>query len=169
MSWQVIWAFIPPALFEYLMKNEYKNMEKVCTSENVHLQLNCAVSQGKTKARAIKNLLLDFENDEDVKKVRILYNLIKHHGTIHIKGLGINFLFLMIGVEGISVETLNRKEFSVEDIESMLWIYHQKFQVYFNSFIQLIMPDDYLNNSCNSEEMINTNLKMHEFQQKLKD
>lgn len=31
------------------------------------------------------------------------------------------------------------------------------------------MPDDYLNNSCDLEEMINTNLKMHEFQQKLKD
>ena len=121
------------------------------------------------KARAIKNLLLNFENDEDVKEVRTLYNSIKHHGTIHIKGLGINFFSLMITVEGVSVKTLNREEFSIEDIESMLWIYHQKFQVYFNSLIQLIMPDDYLNNSCDLEEMINTNLKMHEFQQKLKD
>lgn len=169
MSWQVIWAFIQPASFEYLMKKNYKNMEKECTRENVHIQLNCAVSQGVDKARAIKNLLLDFENDEDVKEVRNLYNSIKHHGTIHIKGLGMNFSSLIIGVEGISVETLNRKEFSVEDIESLLWIYHQKFQVYFNSLIQLIMPDDYLNNSCDLEEMINTNLKMHEFQQKLKD
>lgn len=169
MSWQVIWAFIQPASFEYIIKNEYKNMEKVCTSENVHLQLNCAVSQGMDKARAIKNLLLNFENDEDVKEVRTLYNSIKHHGTIHIKGLGINFSSLMITVEGVSVKTLNREEFSIEDIESMLWIYHQKFQVYFNSLIQLIMPDDYLNNSCDLEEMINTNLKMHEFQQKLKD
>lgn len=166
MSWQVIWSYIQPASFEYLMKQEYKDMEKVCTSENVHLQLNCAISQGVEKVNEIKKLLSEFENDEDVKTLRNLYNSIKHHGTIHIKGLGANFTSLAIGVNGGSIKTLSRKEFSVEDIESMLWIYHQKFQVYFNSLIQLIMPEDYLNTSVALGEMIMATLEMKEIQDK---
>ena len=46
VSWQVVWAYIQPSSLEYLMKNEYKEMEKECTRESVHSQLNCIISQG---------------------------------------------------------------------------------------------------------------------------
>ena len=100
-------------------------MEKNCTSENVHLQLNCAISQGVKRAHAIKELLSEFENDELVKKLRKLYNSIKHHGTIYIKGLGANFTSLAIGLNGGTIKTLGREEISIGDIESLLWDYHQ--------------------------------------------
>lgn len=46
VSWQVVWAYIQPSSLEYLVKNEYKEMEKECTRESVHSQLNCIISQG---------------------------------------------------------------------------------------------------------------------------
>ena len=95
-----------------------------------------------------------------VKKLRKLYNSIKHHGTIYIKGLGANFTSLAIGVNGGNIKTLGKEEISIGDIESLLWDYHQKFQVYFNSLIQLIMPEDYLNTSITWGEMITATLEM---------
>ena len=39
ISWQVVWAFIQPSSFDYLIHQKYKEMEKECTRESVHCQL----------------------------------------------------------------------------------------------------------------------------------
>ena len=74
ISWKVIWAYIQPTSFEYLINRKYKEMEKECTSENLHLQLNCAISQrsaGFTQAERIKQFLINFEKDSDVGSMKV--------------------------------------------------------------------------------------------------
>ena len=145
LSWQVIWAYVQPASFEYLLTNEHKKMENECNRENLKAQLDCAISQKCLKATRIKQIMMDFDNDPDVMKLRTLYNSLKHRGIIHFDGLGENFKTMMIQIEGKSIQMLSREEYTVETVENMLFTYHQKFQLYFNNLIAEIIPDDYLN------------------------
>lgn len=54
LSWQVIWAYIQPSSFAYLLNQNYKDMEQWCDSETVHTQLNCAISQQKLEICSCK-------------------------------------------------------------------------------------------------------------------
>ena len=164
ISWQVIWAFIQPSSFDYLVHQKYKEMEKECTSENVHLQLNCAISQGGAGvviAEKIKHLLTDFENDEDVLNLRSLYNSIKHHGMIHFEGLGAKNDTMFVSLNGRATPVLSRKSYKIEDLEKLLYSYHFKFGSFFNSLIAEIMPEDYKETKVQFIDYLNTLLKMN--------
>lgn len=164
LSWQVIWAYIQPSSFEYLMLQKYKKMEKECNRDTLLAQLECAISQKSTEAMKLKELLGSFDNDPDVMKLRSLNNSIKHQGTIHFKGLGANFANMSANVNGNAITILSRKSYSVEYIENLLFIYHDKFQKYFNKLITNIMPDDYLTNKVSLVDYIETVLAMNEIQ-----
>lgn len=164
ISWQVLWAYIQPASFEYLVKQKYVEMEKECTSENVHLQLNCAIAQhgiNALQAQRLKDILTAFEIDLDVKKLRSLYNAIKHHGMIHFKGLGANFSEMSLGFNGKSTPILCRKSYTMEEIEELLYAYHFKFERYFNSIIAEIIPIDYFETKVKIEDYLNTVIRMN--------
>ncbi len=164
ISWQVIWAYIQPTSFDYLIHQKYKEMEKECTSENVHLQLICAISQGGAGvvlAEKIKQLLSDFEKDEDVLKLRALYNSIKHHGMIHFEGLGAKNDTMFVSLNGRQTPVLSRKSYTVEELEDLLFSYHFKFETFFNSLIEAVMPDDYKETKVSLIDYINTLLKMN--------
>lgn len=143
LSWQVVWAYIQPASFEYLLNFRHKEMEDECDRDNLFEQLNCAISQKAIKAERLKLILKDFDNDADVMKLRRINNSIKHHGTIHFDGLGENFSEMMCSINGKSAKILSRNSFTIEEIEALLFKYHSKFQSYFNSIINEIMPNDY--------------------------
>ena len=161
LSWQVIWAYVQPASFEYLLSNEHKKMENECNRDNLKAQLDCAISQRNLKAVRIKQIMVEFDNDTDVKRLRTLYNSLKHRGIIHFEGLGANFKTMMMQVEGKNIQTLSREEYTVETVENMLFTYHQKFQQYFNKIIAEIIPDDYLNKKVSFIDYINTALQMN--------
>ena len=144
LSWQVIWAYIQPASFEYLLNFKHKEMEDQCNRENLCTQLDCAISQNVVKAEKLKSIMKDFDNDADVMRLRRLNNSIKHHGTIHFENLGANFSSMMFPIDGGTVKTLSRNTYTVAEIEDLLYTYHTKFQIYFNSIINEIMPVDYL-------------------------
>lgn len=164
LSWQVIWAYIQPSSFQYLLQYKYKKMEKECNRDNLLAQLECAISQKNTDAIELKSILVNFDNDADVMKLRSLNNSIKHHGTIHFKGLGANFTNMMMNVNGNSIDILSRKSYSVSEIESLLFAYHEKFQIYFNKLIEQIMPEDYLYNTVSLGDYLETILEMNEVQ-----
>ncbi len=150
--------------FDYLVHQKYKEMEKECTSENVHLQLNCAISQGGAGvviAEKLKQLLTEFENDEEVLKLRALYNSIKHHGMIHFEGLGAKNDTMFVTLNGRSIPVLLRKSYRVEDLEELLFSYHFKFEIFFNSLIKEIMPDGYKDAKVPLIDYFNTLLKMN--------
>ena len=149
ISWQVIWAYIQPSSLEYLMKQEYKKMEKECNRDNVLQQLNCVISQRSidfTKAERLKNIMTDFDNNYNTIKLRAIYNGIKHHGTVHFKGLGENFESFGVAVAGKCPPMLCRKSYTVEEIENILFDYHCAFKKYFNEIVDAIMPSEYLDN-----------------------
>lgn len=166
LSWQVIWAYIQPASFEYLLTNKHKKMENECNRDNLKAQLDCAISQKKLEAVRIKHIMVEFDDDMDVKKLRTLYNSLKHRGIIHFEGLGENSKTMMMQVEGKGIPILCREEYTVETVETMLFTYHQKFQQYFNKIIEEIIPDDYLNKKVSFIDYINTSLKMSSIQNK---
>lgn len=159
LSWQVIWAYIQPSSFEYLMSFKHKDMEVECNRENLCMQLDCAISQNVIKATTLKTIMKDFDDDSDVIRLRKLNNSIKHHGTIHFENLGANFTSMMFTLNGETVKTLSRKTYSVGEIEELLFTYHMKFQIYFNKIIKEIIPDDYYE----------TNVSLHEYYDVLKD
>ena len=160
ICWQVIWAYIYPSSLEALMKNEYKKIEKKCTKRSVHYRLKNLIAQGQTDLENLKKLLSKFEKDKDIKKLRTLYNSLKHHGTIHFQGLGANFASMMMSVEGSKIPTLSRESYTFENIEDLLYKYHFKFKKYFNKIIQSIIPEDYFNNTVPFGEYISTILQM---------
>ena len=168
LSWQVVWAYIQPSSLEYLLKMEYKKMEKECDRDNLHAQLDCLIAQNNMKAIKLKKHIEQFDNDENVMKLRTLNNSIKHHGTIHFDGLGENFSSMMVVVKGNKISTLSRKSYKVEEIENLLFEYHVKFQEYFNTIIDEIIPEEYLDNKISFGTFIEMMLEMNEVQNKEK-
>jgi len=158
LSWQVIWAYVQPASLEYLMNQKYKEMEKECTRESLRAQLECSISLhgvGLTKAKELKTLFENFDSDADVKELRRVYNIVKHQGTIHIEGLGLNEEHMMIVIGNNAPPMLHRESFSVEKLERLLLTYNDKFIEYMNSILSVIMPEDYLDNKINLDDAFN--------------
>lgn len=166
LSWQVVWAYIQPSSFEYLMSMNYKKMEKECSRDNLHEQIDCAIAQHNAKASKLKNILKDFDDDSDVMQLRTLNNSLKHHGTIHFEGLGANFSSMMLSINGKAVSTLSRATYTIEEVEDLLLAYHVKFQKYFNAIIDEVIPDDYLENRVPFATYINTLIEMENAQTK---
>lgn len=163
LSWQVIWAYIQPSSFEYLIEQKYKEMEKECDRDNIHIQLNCIISQGGvgiTQAQRLKRLLTDFENDDTIKKLRSIYNSLKHHGTIHFCELGPQLNTMLTPVNGRKIPILSRKSYSIQEIEELLFSYHFKFKEYFNTLIREIMPADYKDGKVPFVDYYNTLIRM---------
>lgn len=139
-------------------------MERDCERDNLLEQLDCAIAQKSMKAEQIKNIMTDFDNDKDVIKLRTLYNSLKHRGTIHFVGLGANDKTMLLQVQGKNISILSREEYTVDEVENILFTYHQKFQIYFKNLIVQIIPIDYLNKKVSFIDYVNTALKMNAIQ-----
>ena len=139
-------------------------MEHDCERDSLLAQLNCAIAQKSMKAERIKDIMTNFDNDKNVIKLRILCNSLKHCGTIHFVGLGANDKTMLLQVGGKNISILSREEYTVDEVENILFIYHQKFQLYFNDLITEIIPIDYLNKKLSFIDYVNTALKMSAIQ-----
>lgn len=164
LSWQVVWAYIQPSSFEYLMSMNYKKMEKECNRDNLHKQIDCAIAQHNLQAIKLKGFLKGFDEDSDVMKLRTLNNSLKHHGTIHFEGLGANFSSMLLPINGEKVSTLSRATYTLEEVEDLLLSYHNKFQNYFNAIIDEVIPSDYLDSRVPFTTYINTLIEMKKAQ-----
>lgn len=163
LSWQVVWSYVQPTSFEYLIMQKYKDIEKECTRDNLLAQLNCAIfqrCQGSTKAEKLKQIIIDFDNDSDVIMLRKIYNQLKHNGTVHFEELGIQLDSMMMTVDERKINTLSRPSYSFECFENILNKYHNKFVEYFNLIINEIMPSDYFVDKVSFEDYIKISLKM---------
>ena len=157
ISWQVIWAYIQPISLEYLMHQQYKKMEKECDRKKVLKQLDCIISQhghGFSHAQKLKDIMVEFDNDEDTLKLRKIYNGIKHQGLIHFNELGGNFTHLRIKINNKIPPMLHSESYDVEEVEDLLFSYHKKFQAYMNRLISKIIPDGYLDNCLDLKDVI---------------
>lgn len=165
---QVIWAYIQPSSLESLAQNLYKDTEKQCNSENVHKELKRLIKEGNTDLKPLKKLLGKFENDKSITDVRDVCNYIKHCGTIHFDGLGDNLDKMLLTVNGKVVRTLESQNYKLNEIEDILWNYHRDFQKYFNQIIEMVIPEDYMDNKVTLEDYINVILELIQLQNKKK-
>lgn len=168
LSWQVAWAYILPADIDFLMNNEYEKMSKECNRDNLIEQLDCGIAQHSADAEKIKEIIVKFDNDEDIKKFRTLYNYLKHRGNIHVEGLGNEDEYLMAMINGKAVKILSRESYSLEQLQDLSWNYHRKFETYFSELIAAIIPDDFTYNTVSLEDLLVSNLKMSYAQYKNK-
>lgn len=163
---QVIWAYIQPSSLESLAQNLYRNTEKECNSETVHKGLKKLIKEGRTELQPLKKLLGKFENDKQITDVRDLCNYIKHRGTIHFDGLGDNLDKMLLTVNGQVVRSLGRPSYTFNEVEDILWNYHKTFQKYFNQIIDMIIPEDYMDNKVTLEDYIMILLELIRLQNK---
>lgn len=154
LSWQVIWAFIQPSSFKYLVQKKYDEMEKACTSDSLNAQLNCAIAQNIPQAGEIKKILTKFGNDNIVKDVRRINNSIKHCGMMYFRGFCKESFFEFLFDQNIEMP-LQRDIYEPDEIQELLLSYHEKFENYFNELISVIMPADYKNNKVKVIDYIN--------------
>ncbi len=160
LSWQVVWAYIQPSDIEYLMNDEFQKMEKTCDRDNLLAQLDCGISQKVLAAQKLKDIVTKFDNDEEVMKFRTLNNYLKHRGTLHIEGLGEQDKALMGCVNGQFIGMLSRKSYTLNELQETIWVFHKKFEEYFNEIIEVIMPEDFCNNKIDAISGLNALLKM---------
>lgn len=161
LSWQVIWAYFQPSSLKYLLENNYEEMEKNCTSEVVHSQLNCVTGMhgmGEDISRKVNDLLTGFENDEKTIKLRNMYNYIKHRGTLHIEGLGDNESTMNYTINGKTIPKLSRNSASVVDLQKLLFDYDDLFSNYFSSLISLLIPVEYEETKCSLQDIVQASL-----------
>lgn len=169
MAWQVVWAYIQPSSFEYLVEQKNVELEKDCTRDSIISQLDCVISMGGhgiQQASELRSILVKFDQEECVLKLRRLYNSIKHHSSIQIKGLGMIDDSFSVTILGMKIKKLSRPVYTLDEIEELLEQYHFKFVDFFNSIISKIMPDDYCNNSVPFIDFLNTALKMYSVQKR---
>ena len=127
--------------------------------------MNCIIAQnsyGLAEAQKLVEILTNFDNDENVIKLRSIYNKCKHQGTIHFKGLGNPSTELMISVGKNGISILCRDEYCLEEIEELLFYYHEAFKKYFDSIINLIMPKDYKETKVGFLAYVETAIKMND-------
>jgi hypothetical protein len=157
LSWQVIWAYVQPASLEYLLKQEFSKMSKECTRDNIINQLKCIISQhsvGVAKAQRLIDVVCEFDKSENTLHLRRLYNMLKHQGTIHYEGLGSNPVEMMVAVQGKCPPMLHRMSYKPEEIEEMLFKYHDTFKSYMDTIIEVIFPSEYLVNEISPSEAL---------------
>lgn len=170
ISWQVVWAYIQPSSLEYLLEQKYKEMEKFCARDSVKEQLNCIISQnGKDiqNAQKILEVVTDFDNDKNTMELRKIYNKIKHHGAIHIEGLGANFDSLEFLINGKKIPMLHQGSYKISEIEKILFEYHHRFEGYMNTLIEVIIPEDYLNSEVKLSKVLGNMQKMTTIRDKI--
>ena len=163
ISWQVVWAYTQTESLDYLIQQNFCQIEKDCNRDSVLERLNYIISQhapGFSKIQAILSIVTDFDNNPNTIKLRSINNKIKHRGTIHFEGLGTNYTNLPIVVNGKKIPILHRDHYAVNDIENMLFEYHNNFQVYINGLIDIMMPSDYLNEKIDLKEGLNSLLHL---------
>lgn len=167
MSWQTVWAFIYPSRFEDIIKDNYTEFEKNCYRENLIEQLDCCIAQGNLKAQKLEDIVKRFDNDETTLKLRTLYNYMKHRGDIYIEGLGVNNITQGIQVNGVNLPALSRPQYKMEELQQLAYDYALKFTSYFQSIVDIVIPEEYKDNKSSFEELINAQLEMKEIIDKL--
>jgi hypothetical protein len=142
LSWQMIWLFYGYIDYGHLYdKDKYLKATKDCTLESLRELL---------RYRKNYNLYLNidnFFNSNLTRKVREKYNNLKHRGTFHFNGLGIQDDTLAISVDGYRHKMFKRPTIDLYEWKKVLTAFDIHFKSYFEYLIRVTMPRDYLDMS----------------------
>lgn len=159
LSWQVTWAFYQATSMEYLFQNKYEGMSKECTLEAINTLLEYRIKTepipNSTVAKDIRNTINSFMNNSLTEEIRTSYNYIKHRGGYYIPGLGENNKHLLFSLAGKKLPVLSRPEMDMEGMYVKLLLFDVEFIKYFESIINKLMPNDYMDSNIDLGTFIN--------------
>ena len=152
LLWQIAWAYVTPASFDSICRNDPAELEKDCTRDHLLERLNCNITQNPVPG-TIDRKILQWFNDTDSKpqinELRQIYNYIKHRGIIAISGYcGKQEPMITIGDQKdpnkkTTIQFLTRREETIIGLEEKIADYHFALEASADELIALIIPLDY--------------------------
>ncbi|WP_342537949.1 hypothetical protein MKY15_15665 [Sporosarcina sp. FSL K6-1540] len=162
LSWQVLYLYHGDAHFGVIQDEDYYIQATAdCNLENL---------QGRLVKIAKRDGLFKYINDffisTPTSEIRSAYNYIKHRGTFHIEGLGLNDDAIPIDMAGYKLKMLNRKSINIEEWKQKLIQFDISFVKYFEDIIFTLMPKNFTGNSVSINSMIVTALELGDWEKK---
>jgi len=150
LSWQVLYLYYGDAHIGITQDNKYYlQATQDCNMDNLQVRLAIAKRDG------IYKHVREFMDTELTHELRKSYNYIKHRGTYHIEGLGLNDDTLPIGLDGnMQIKMLNRQTISLDDLKEKLINFDIAFVKYFEDIIYTLMPEDFIEKTMGLEDML---------------
>lgn len=164
LSWQVIYFYSTDSSYYFLCdQKEYDKFSNTCTYDNVVRILKYR------KKNTLLEILKAFSTNELVLELRNLYNYMKHKGTIHFKGLGIQYSDPMfrfkIDNEDITFKLFTKRGQRIEELKSKLIEFDKLFFKYFEDLLEEIVPDGYLNSQIDFNNYLNVAMEIKNFKE----
>ncbi|KMT23112.1 hypothetical protein [Clostridium cylindrosporum] len=150
-SWQVMWLYYSPMIKDMMPTNElYESTIKECDYQKLRLRLTLA-NEFKLRKFYLENF---FENN-NTQEIRKLYNFIKHRGTVHFPGLGMNENKASVGLFGMEMPLISRESIDPDKLKNQLIDLDNMFVEYFEEIIGFLIPSEYLLNGDGIRSCIN--------------
>lgn len=150
LCWQVVWAYINSDSLSCLLQGDYVTIEAGCCWDELKRKIK--VMTGNPVIERLWEHIKNLNGDTDIKKLTTQYKIMKHRGTLRIKGIDDDREVTTIHCFEKEIDTDIRPEYEISDIESLLYKYHTRFFKYFTLLIDDIIPDDYFNNKIELAE-----------------
>ncbi len=169
LFWQILWVYYDNTVSDKLATDAlYQESIKDCNYPELLL--------GLTLCRDIKmrEMIKDFfDKNRLYLSMRPLYNYLKHRGTYHIDGLGLNDKKAMFNLkleakffkdrnlpvfDEIEIPLVPRKELNLESTAQLLEEFDKSFVPYCESIFRVLMPSDYLDKSCSLKQIMQYSL-----------
>ncbi|QDZ88690.1 hypothetical protein [Priestia megaterium] len=150
LSWQVLYLYYGDAHVGITQDEEYYlQATKDCNMESLEVRLSIAKRDG------VYNHVRGFMDRDLTHELRKSYNYIKHRGTYHIEGLGLNDDVLPIGLgEDLQIKMLNRQTLHLDEFKEKLIQFDISFVKYFEDIIYTLMPEEFIETSMGLEDML---------------
>ncbi|WP_345806252.1 hypothetical protein [Bacillus subtilis] len=165
LSWQVLYLYHGDCHFGVVQDEKYYlQATKDCDKESLRGRLVLVA-----KREEIYEYVMNFFNEPLTNEIRQAYNYIKHRGTFHIEGLGLNESTVPIGMDGAQLKMINRRSINIEDWKEKLIKFDISFVNYFDDIIATLMPKEFQETSVSIETLFNTALELNDWENKSKN
>lgn len=142
LSWQFLYLYYGNTDYGIIQDSKiYESETKQCNKESLRYRMI-----GLAKEPEKFEYIMNFFNKPLTKEIRNAYNYIKHRGTYHVKGLGVQGDDKFPTVFPGSVPTLKiitRETIDLGEWRSKLINFDISFYQYFNKLIKETMPNDF--------------------------
>lgn len=162
LSWQFLYLYYGYNDYGMIQdRGRYENETKECNKENLRYRL-----VGLAKEQEKFDYIMSFLEIPLTKEIRSAYNYIKHRGTYHIEGLGINNdeCFPM-DFNGNKLRMITRKTIDIDEWKEKLVEFDISFYKYFDKLIKQIMPVEFPDGTFYLDDLVKLSRKIDNWYQ----
>lgn len=162
LSWQVMFYYVSDSSLYFFAKNEiYIKYANRCNIISLMENLNYQ------KQYSLYEVLQRFWKNPIVMEIRELYNLLKHRGALHTKGLGTQYDSPIFNIKydgtDITFDLFTKRELDLPEVIQKLVEFDKEFYNYFEHILSLIVPNDFLGSSATFESTMDFSLELYNF------